>query len=541
MRSLLFALAAILCFSMGCANDEVLSLVTSSEFDMELSPTVETLNSAAATKVELAIKSVLLLASSGTGNFQQVFDVDIVLQKMEWGLSDTQEQPSTVLQFEVHMAFFNDEVTLPSKFALDSLITRTFSQPSTRSTFLATLELSKEPMLDEIDSVDIHVLEDASDADDPGEDETRSMSDLDIVLITASILMFLGVIYVIYQYHKDKARLEEQHTRSFDEWNQRSRKKRARVSNANCAPDLNQTGLTSIQSDGESNPETDSTVGGTTRPSETNSEKRPTPPISPCASFPMSPGEISYSENPPAASRPNLQQTVDVSLNSDPIGALTKMSLQANASSSSGRLGSRLSSLPLMNPSRPGARLSQSSLSAQDHFMKSMSDFSASRESSVGDMSSVFKLSAASSNGDMSSIFKNSVNRDSHQRSQGSVSSRSHASSEQTRRMANRCFQNNWSESKRKALENDEESSAEDVFHVGVEAQDVVDDNRSRLSGMSTVSEWIKSIRVVGSYSDTVHSSAEQSSVSAKSLNLHDNDSVQNSHADSTAAATAPI
>lgn len=526
---------------MGRANDEVLSLITSSEFEMELSPTVEKLNSTAATRVELAIKSVLLLASTGTGSFQQVFDVDIVLQKIEWGIFGTQAQPSTLLQFEVHMAFFNDKVTMPTKFALDSLITRTFSQPSTKSTFLATLELSKEPTLADIGTVEIQALAIPSVADDETEDKARSISDLDIVLITASVLMFLGVIYVICQYHKDKARLEEQHTRTFDEWSQRSRKAKARNPNANYTPDLNQTGLTSMQSDEESNPETDSTVGGT-RPSETNSEKRPTPPISPCASFPMSPGECSHLEIRSSTSRPFSHKIGSVSLNSDPVGALTNLSLQKQPSSSSGRLGTRLSSLPLMNPTRRIGRLSQSSLSAQDDFMKSMSDVSASKGSSVGDMSSVFKMSTASSNGDMSSIFKSSTTRrGSNQKSHGSVSSKSHASSEQTRRVANRCFKNNWSESKRKALEYEEESSIEDVFHVGVEAHDAVDDNRSRLSGLSTVSEWIKSIRVVGSRSDAVHASAEHSSVSAKSLNLNDGDSVQDSHADSTAAATAPI
>eukprot|EP00980_Cylindrotheca_fusiformis_P008780 scaffold1869_cov122-Cylindrotheca_fusiformis.AAC.42 len=531
-------LIVILYFSVGCAKDQVLSLVSSSQIRMDLSPTVDRLNSTAATRVELAIKSVLVLASSGTGSFDQVFDVDIVLQKIEWGVFDAATRPSTLVQFEVHMAFFNDVGALPTRFALDSLISRTFSQPSTKSTFLSTLELSQEPTLAEVDSVNITVLEDPSDAENPSENEPRSVSDLDVVLISASILMFLGVIYVICQYHKDKAQLEEEQTRNFDEWTQQSRKTRARIQNTNPDFDLNETGITSMQSDDKSNPGTE----GTTRPSDTNSEKRPSPPISPCASFPMSPGEINDSENDPSATKPTLHQNGTISSNSDSIGVLTNMSLQVKPASSLGQLGARLSSLPLMNPNRPiRRRFSQSSVSGADGLVKSMSDVSASKESSVGDMSSVFKMSTASSNGEMSSIFKApGKRRGSNQKSQGSMSSKSHASSEQTRRVANRCFKNNWSESRRKAIEDDEQSSAEDVFHVDVEAHDSVDDNQSRLSGFSTVSEWIKSIRVVGSHTGNARSTAGQSS-SAKSLNLDENESTQDSAADSSSAATAPI
>jgi hypothetical protein len=92
-------------------------------------------------------------------------------------------------------------------------------------------------------------------------------------------------------------------------------------------------------------------------------------------------------------------------------------------------------------------------------------------------------------------------------------------------------FKNNWLESKRKALEDEEDDSVEDVFQIDVEAHSSIEDNRSRTSGTSAVSEWMKSLRVVGSPSDTrtsdmTLSSAEHSSVEPKSDQMKENNSV---------------
>jgi hypothetical protein len=71
-------------------------------------------------------------------------------------------------------------------------------------------------------------------------------------------------------------------------------------------------------------------------------------------------------------------------------------------------------------------------------------------------------------------------------------------------------------ESKRKALE-DIEGNIEDVFQVDVERNTFVDDDSGKISGRSsTVSEFMKSIRVVGAASET-QSSAEPSSIGLKS------------------------
>jgi hypothetical protein len=76
-------------------------------------------------------------------------------------------------------------------------------------------------------------------------------------------------------------------------------------------------------------------------------------------------------------------------------------------------------------------------------------------------------------------------------------------------------FHNNWVESKRKALEDIEEGSVEDVFQIGIEPNSVAEEDCSKVS-VRSVSDWMKSIRVVGSASGT-QSSMEHSSIEPKS------------------------
>lgn len=501
---------------------EVLSVVTSSAFQMELFPTTERLDADAASKVELAIKSAILLATSETETFQFAFDVDIVLKKIEWveRSNASFNASSSVLQFEVHMAFFKGDTDLPSAFALNNLISRTFSQPSSRATFLGTLKLSQEPVLSAVKTVQIEVLKNEPNSDSTVDEKPKLLSTLDIVLITASIIMFLGVIYIICQYHKDKTRLEEQHNRTFREWTRRaSRKDRKRFPKVNYTAELNHTGLTSEQSDTESTPGSENRDETTIRQQDLTIRMFPSPPTSPGDMNAISPDVVlDYGARIPSTfARPSVQAT--------------------------NRLGFRLSSLPSMNQS--ARRKSQSSLSAQEEYMRSgsvrsVSDLSASKGSSIGDMSSIFKMSAASSTGDISSIFKTGARRGSYARSQSSVASKSNASSEKTRRITNRCFNNNWSEHKRKPLEDVDDQIMANVFHVGTtESQDAeADDNRSGRSGLSTISEWMKSIRVVSSRSDSRRSTMRQYRLGARSVELPDHGALSS---DDSSAASAPI
>jgi hypothetical protein len=79
-------------------------------------------------------------------------------------------------------------------------------------------------------------------------------------------------------------------------------------------------------------------------------------------------------------------------------------------------------------------------------------------------------------------------------------------------------FHENWLESKRKALEDIEEGSVEDVFQIDVERTAALQDTQSKSSALTStsVSEWMKSVRVVSSASET-QSSVEHSSVEPRS------------------------
>ena len=72
-------------------------------------------------------------------------------------------------------------------------------------------------------------------------------------------------------------------------------------------------------------------------------------------------------------------------------------------------------------------------------------------------------------------------------------------------------FHNSWLESRRQALEDIEEGSTDDVFQIGVVRDISLQENRAMSNIRSpSVSEWMKSVRVVNSASD-IQSLAEQS------------------------------
>lgn len=515
---LAFTFFSVLCFARGQANDEILSVVSSSKFRMDLSPTPDRLNVTAATKVELAIKTVLLVSSETTIDFQSVFDIDIVLQKIEWGVLETDKIPSTVLQFEVHMAFFKDNALLPSTFALDSLIVRTFSQPSSKSMFFENLEVAEESSLSQVEFVDIE-LADGEAASGTQNEDSSSISDLDLILIFASILMFFGVVYVVCQYQKDKARILELHYR----WSQRSKKRRTSIQEPTMANEttedsgniIHETSSVVSGSFVEDGGDLDGSIDGqATKATVSSSERRETPPISPCSSFPMSPIETFSLTGSPFTSRDDAT-TTEGSIQIEKLSSLVLRDPPPD------HLGSQLLSLPLMDQ-KIQLNVSQSSMSTQEDYMRSLSEFSAST-GSLGDLSSIFKVML--SRGQLPQP--------------SSVSSNSTTSSEKTKR-ANNCFDNNWSDAKKKALESGDESSTEDVFRIDMETKDGVEDNISSTNGLSVVSEWMRSIHVVESCSEGTSTSAEDDESSNHHLQ-EDSESDEESIHGSVDISTLPV
>jgi hypothetical protein len=98
-------------------------------------------------------------------------------------------------------------------------------------------------------------------------------------------------------------------------------------------------------------------------------------------------------------------------------------------------------------------------------------------------------------------------------------------------------FRDNWLDSKRKAIEDTEEGSIDDIFQVGVKRTLGIDGRR--ISGPSIrISEFLNSVQVVGSVSET----PEDSSIELQSLySLKDNNSIDTSLEQSMAESIAEI
>ena len=97
-------------------------------------------------------------------------------------------------------------------------------------------------------------------------------------------------------------------------------------------------------------------------------------------------------------------------------------------------------------------------------------------------------------------------------------------------------FHKSWLESKRKALEDIEDGSVDDVFHIDVQQSgDALEEKNTINSAWSTpVSEWMKLIRVVNSTSET-QSSMENSSIEPRSFHTREIGSLDLSLEDSLA------
>ena len=88
-------------------------------------------------------------------------------------------------------------------------------------------------------------------------------------------------------------------------------------------------------------------------------------------------------------------------------------------------------------------------------------------------------------------------------------------------------FHKSWLESQRRALEDIEEGSIDDVFQIDAQSNDspAGQNDVSKRSLSTPVSEWMKLIRVVNSASET-HSSIENSSIEPKVFHAKDSYSV---------------
>lgn len=631
------------------ASEQALSLIASSTFEMRLLPTLEELDAYAATQVESAIMKTLLTSASSTSKFESIYDVDIVLQQIEWVPdNDQQEMSLTIVRFEVYMTFFltKSSPSPPSKFALDSLIARTFSQPSSKSSFLNEFDSPDEPILVGAEDIEIQIVEDPEGNNGLKANVGRSLSVLDVILIVASTCIFLAILYIIHQHNQDTFGLAEYERRNLRQSGRRrkpsSRNPGGDTNEHSESPDRDESHRRGNFSDNEdtNNAPLRNVMVTTHSLNEPESPRRSiidkaanqkgvydtgtaaagSPPVSLCSSMPSSPATSHRSNTPPpclsvtsspesrwllGAPQPNypaLNGSSSPTSDSSPLTARLlllpmlnaaelntapfRSSVSAPAVLMNSRLGPSskystidersftsarsLSSIPESTASAPAVMVNiddRSVKSARSLSSMPESDLSSliSSESEAGvtilidDMSFKSVRSLPLIRESSQSLLRSSVSapgimissKGSPARSLYSIpesceqsfdTSISHSSSgtvdlsltsaEPSMVIAgDNQFDNNWLESKRRAIEDEEDDIEKDVFQIDIENHSSKEDNRSRMSGFSAVSEWLKSVRVIESptdsrTSDMSISSAEHSSVEPKSTQARESNSV---------------
>ncbi|KAL3914088.1 MAG: hypothetical protein SGILL_006241 [Bacillariaceae sp.] len=580
----------------GC--DDGMDIVTSSPFKMVLYPTPEPLDATATNKVQHAIKTALLLSSSITTNFISVDDVDVQLNNVDFEEAFEPLNPlsnifatttASVLDFRVQMCFLDlaEQATLPSRFALDNLIVRTFSQPSSKASFVVTLGLARDPILNEVLDIEIDIVDETSSPVDV--DDGRKLSTVDIVLIAVSVSIFFGIIAVLCYYNKTQPTPEDvrpsatsRETKSSVAVENSSEvhidTSHSKESETNETPGNSPKTFDSVHSVGERSsledidtmPFEDNIVEGSSLESSidnqsglgfpaaesldgsiasSGSKKSESPSITSSSSSKKSSSSESSSSEDSSSSSSDSSSSSSSGSDDEPEPSAPDMDAEKDAAPTSSQL------LGATQPDYCGGSVSSSSTTSQ--LTKRLISLSSINAFDLSNRFNPFSSSSSAppaldDNGKEQTISGEAKMEEKSVSSAYSASDESWDSGQQitsysmpTYRREKKghfggtfvleSFQNNWVESKKRALEDIEEGSVEDVFQIGKEAPAIAEETESRVS-VRSVSDWMRSIRVVGSASET-QSSMEHSSVEPKSY-IKDNSSIDLSLEQSLATST---
>lgn len=194
--------------------------ITSSLFEIVLYPTPRKLDDSATSKVTNIIKDQLMVSSSNQNsdssfqtidifveevNFDEYYQLEESLPSGSYANNSTYHVEASLLEFKVVLAFHNQDQTStpPSRFALDNLVVRTFSQPSTKSNFIVLITQTWDPSLIAVEDIGINLVEDFSNEKNAVERDT-TLSGIDIILIIISSGIFIAIFYILFtQYRKD--------------------------------------------------------------------------------------------------------------------------------------------------------------------------------------------------------------------------------------------------------------------------------------------------------------------------------------------------
>lgn len=189
--------------------------VISSSFKMVLYPTPLKLDTSATEKVVKIIMNQLLVSSSSSIAFPRFDAIELLIKgvkfeqhyELEKNLTSgsinsfiPQHVPASILEFRITVGLHMQDKTptLPSQFAVDHLVVRTFSQPSTKFDFIDLITLTMDPLLVEVEDIDIAIIlvEGSLNENAVGE-RASSLSNIDVVLIIVSSLILVGVFYIL--------------------------------------------------------------------------------------------------------------------------------------------------------------------------------------------------------------------------------------------------------------------------------------------------------------------------------------------------------
>jgi hypothetical protein len=539
--------------------------VTSSSFEMVLYPTPLKLDFTATDKVADIIKNLLSVSSSSSNIFSSFDTIEISIQsvkfmedyKVEHDLMSAavkylppHVQASLVeFQITVGLNMQNATSSAPSQFTLDSLVVRTFSQPSTKSNFVDLIAQTMDPFLIEVKDIDMNLVEESSDEKAPI-GRFASVSRIDIILLIVSSLIFLGIFSILRTHF-----FKDSHEDVSDEG--------------------------SFNGKNDTNPETvgdDIRVDGTESRASNNAEN---------GQIPLGEALLVVKNIVETGSRDSsIESQSQVVLSVINESSVMSLASSSSCNSTSGS-SSSFSSASISSNSKNFCTSSEASIEILDASIDSGSVESKSQHESrlVTDTtdnlaSKLLSLSGSdvyagrfrsnkgySSTASAPAILEDMVGK---WKNESAVDKTSIKSTRSTappeclglskKRKSSGLFlhpflknqfvmngfimlgtteefHSSWLESKRKALDDIEEGSVEDVFQIDIQRKGDEILSKETVNGeMSTpVSEWMKMIRVVKSASETQPSSSENTSVELRSFLERENCSLDLSLEDSMA------
>eukprot|EP00934_Nitzschia_sp_Nitz4_P007229 Nitzschia sp. Nitz4//scaffold86_size83305//5123//6808//NITZ4_005248-RA/size83305-processed-gene-0.92-mRNA-1//-1//CDS//3329559208//7219//frame0 len=522
LKNLLLVYVFCLCALLQSALVVAQPRLSSSDYELLLDPTEQELEDSAKSELFEMMSATLLSSASTSSGYQSLSDLEAIPQRIYW----TKNETSTKVKFEVVASFLPGNHSIPTQYSLDSLIVTTFSLPSDLLDFLSRLSESQHASLRAIEEVSIQLASFDDDALEsyPETASENKFSSLDVVLI--SVCAVIGAILLFFIY----IQLRNDESIGLDEVIQNEPPK-TRESNLHpprgsesdveaFSVGSNISLIDTVSSDKSHNYTLEVTdvlqadIASVDSVGNARSVAASVPDEERGESPPQSPASSTTDESTPPTSPVRCSDMTGVDITDYILGAPPPNYPDGGYvpdSPSGGSLASRLLRLGSFSQNSFGSPC-RSTVSAPAKLV----GISSFVPLSSGDSNESQEKSSRSSRStpDSFSFMFHPHGLDS--RTPSSATDLAVISEQSVLASGSESFENDWRDSQMLALENeDEESADDDVFGIDVEKQKDIDDSQSRVSRVSAVSDWLKSIHVVASSTErgtTTSDSMSQSS-----------------------------